>query len=104
MKSISIYWNQISFNFSSPLEETGFLWEDFDYKKKTAYATIWIQDLIIADSEILLQLIVWTIFQAFYSEAQKNKLDYLQVLTINWTEVWCIDNGDSICILLKEEY
>lgn len=104
MKSISLYWNNISFNFSAPLEETGFLWENFDYKKKTAYATSGIQDLIIADSPILLQLIIWTIFQAFFSEAQKNKLDYLQVLVINNVEVWCIDNGDSICILLKEEY
>lgn len=104
MKSISLYWNTISFNFSSPLEETWFLWEDFNYKKKTAYATVWIQDIIKADSEILLQMIVWTIFQAFYSEAQKNKLDYLQVLVINDIEVWCIDNWDTICLLLKEEY
>jgi hypothetical protein len=104
MKSISIYWNSISFNFSSPLEETGFLWENFDYKKKTAYATTGIQDIIIADTSISLQLIIWTIFQAFYNEAQKSKLDYLQVLVINGTEVWCIDNWDSICILLKEEY
>ncbi|MBP9779571.1 hypothetical protein KBD33_03030 [Candidatus Gracilibacteria bacterium] len=104
MKSIFIYGNNISFNFSSPLEETGFLGEDFNYKKKTAYATTGIQDLIIADSPILLKLIVGTIFQAFYNEAQKNKLDYLQVLIINNIEVWCIDNGDSICILLKEEY
>lgn len=104
MKSISIYWNNISFQFNIPLEETGFLWENFNYKTKPAYATVWIQDLIIADSEILLQLIVWTIFQAFYNEAQKNKLDYLQVLTINNIEVWCIDNGDTICIMKKEEY
>ncbi|GAB0174575.1 MAG: hypothetical protein HHAS10_04540 [Candidatus Altimarinota bacterium] len=104
MKSISIYGNNISFNFSLPLEETGYIGEDFNYKNKTAYATLGIHDLIIADSDILLQLIVGTIFQAFYSEAQKNKLDYLQVLVINNIEVWCIDNGDSICIMLKEEY
>lgn len=104
MKSISIYWNDISFTFSLPIEETGFLWEDFNYKNKKAYATLWIQDLIIADSPMLLQLIIWTIFQAFYSEAQKNKLDYLQALTLNGTEVWCIDNGDTICIMKKEEY
>lgn len=104
MKSISIYWNNISFNFSSPLEETGFIWEDFNYKSKTSYATIWIQDIIKADSPILLQLIIWTIFQAFYSKAQESKLDYLQTLIINNIEVWIIDNGDSICLMTKEEY
>lgn len=104
MKSISIYWNNISFQFNTPLEETGFIWEDFNYKIKSAYATIWIQDLITAETPMLLQLIVWTIFQAFYNEAQKNRLDYLQVLTINDIEVWCIDNWESICIMTKEEY
>lgn len=104
MKSISIYWNSISFNFSLPIEETNFIWEDFDYKKKVSYATAWIQDIIKADSPMLLQMIIWTIFQGYFTEAQKNKLDYLQVLVINGIEVWCIDNWDSICLMTKEEY
>lgn len=104
MKSISLYWNIISFNFSLPLEETNFIWEDFDFKKKHAYATVGIQDVIKYDTDITLQLILWTIFQAFYSKAQVSKLDYLQVLTINDIEVWIIDNGDTICLMTKEEY
>jgi hypothetical protein len=104
MSTLQIWWNTISINFSLPIEETGYIWEDFDYKKKHAYATVGIQDIIKYDTDINLQLIIWTIFQAFYSKAQESKLDYLQVLTINDIEVWIIDNGDIICLMKKEEY
>lgn len=104
MSTYTIWWNTISINFSLPIEETGFIWEDFDYKKKHAYATIGIQEIIKYDTDISLQLILWTIFQAYYNKAQQLKLDYLQTLTINDIEVWIIDNGDTICLMLKEEY
>lgn len=104
MSTYTIWWNTISINFSLPIEETGFIWEDFDYKKKHAYATIWIQELIKHNTDISLQLILWTIFQAYYNKAQESKLDYLQTLTINDIEVWIIDNGETICIMTKEEY
>ncbi|NRH21356.1 hypothetical protein HOO68_04905 [Candidatus Gracilibacteria bacterium] len=104
MSIYTIWGNTISINFSLPIEETGFIGEDFDYKKKHAYATIGIQEIIKHDTTISLQLILGTIFQAFYHKAQESKLDYLQTLTINDTEVWIIDNGDTICIMKKEEY
>lgn len=104
MSTYTIWWNTISINFSLPIEETGFIWEDFDYKKKYAYATLWIQEIIKYDKDITLQLILWTIFQSFYNKAQESKLDYLQTLIINDIEVWIIDNGETICIMRKEEY
>ncbi len=104
MSTYTIWWNTISINFSLPIEETGYIGEDFNYKNKTSYATIGIQEIIKYDTDITLQLILWTIFQAFYSKAQESKLDYLQTLVINDIEVWIIDNWDTICIMTKEEY
>jgi hypothetical protein len=44
------------------------------------------------------QLIIGEVFKTFYQTAKVQKLDYLQKLSINGTEVWCIDDGgSSIC-------
>ncbi len=104
MKSISIYWNNIVFQFNSPLAETNFTAEDFDLAKKSAYVTIGIQDLLNTDYEFEVNEIYSKILTTISSKAKTIKLDYLQKISINWIEVWCIDNWDNICLMTKEEY
>lgn len=104
MKEITIWNTSIEFQFNEPLEETWFISETFDIRQKPAYGTNWITDIIKGKSEIHTQLIIGQIFQEFYQTAKIQKLDYLQKLSINEIEVWCIDNGSTICLLTKEEY
>ncbi len=104
MKTLSIFWNNIEFSFNSPVEETWYISEDFDFNKKTAYATQWIQELLKSNNEIQMSLIIWEVFKTLKKQTNSQKLDYLQTIKINNIEVWCIDNWDSICLLTKEEY
>jgi hypothetical protein len=104
MKTLSIFWNNIKFNFNSPVEETWHISEDFDFNKKTAYATLWIQELIKYNNETQIRLVIWEIFKTLKKQTNSQKLDYLQVININWIDTWCIDNWESICLLTKEEY
>lgn len=46
MKTLMIEGNAIEFKFNSPLEETGFISEDFNYLQKPANATIGVIDII----------------------------------------------------------
>lgn len=104
MKTLNIFWNNIEFNFNSPVSETWYISEDFDFNKKTAYATQWVQALLKYNNEIQVSLIVWEVFKTLKNQTNSQKLDYLQVIKINNTEIWCIDNWDTICLLTKEEY
>lgn len=102
--SLYILWNSISFSFSRPVKETGYIWETFDFLQKPAYATLGIQELIREEKGDTVQFVLSAIFQAYKKEAQKQPLDYLQVLTINGVEVWIIDDGAEICLMTKGEY
>ncbi len=104
MKTLNIFWNSIKFNFNLPIEETWYISENFDYIKKSAYATSWIKDLLKFTNEIQVSLIIWEIFKILKNQTNSQKLDYLQTIIINDIEVWCIDNWDSICLMTKEEY
>jgi hypothetical protein len=44
------------------------------------------------------------IFSLLRNRAAESELDYLQKLSINGTMCWCIDDGDSVTILLPSEY
>ena len=105
MKTL-IYGNtKIELQFNEPVEETGYTKESFDITKRHSYATIWISELLNSESEIQTQFIVGQIFQEYYQMGKIQELDYLQKLTINWTEVWLIDDwASTICLLKKEEY
>ncbi|GAB0175324.1 MAG: hypothetical protein HHAS10_12030 [Candidatus Altimarinota bacterium] len=100
----SIFGNTITFSFNTPVSETGFLSENFDLTKKSAYATIGIQDLLKFKNDIQLQFILSKIFSAINETAKIQKLDYFQNININGNDVWCIDDGNTICLMLKEEY
>lgn len=102
--NISVYGNSIHFEFNVPTRETGFLSENFDIREKRAYATCGIEELLKFQWDIMLQMILWAIFGTLSKTAKIQKLDYLQHITINEVEVWCIDNGESICLMRKEEY
>lgn len=104
MSNLSLHWNKIIFQFNSPLAETNFTAEDFDLSKKSSYVTIGIQDLLNTDNEFEINEIYSKILTTISSKAKTVKLDYLQKVSINWTEVWCIDNGYDICLMTKEEY
>lgn len=104
MNSYLINWNNIKFNFNQPIEETWYIKEDFNIHSKISYATIWIQELLNYDNDFMLQIIIWKIFNKLYEIAKTRNLDYLQILEINGNEVWCVDNWDTICLLIKEEY
>jgi hypothetical protein len=56
------------------------------------------------DNDFQLQFIIAWIFKILKEETKNQKLDYLQVININWVEIWGIDNWDTICLLTKEEY
>lgn len=102
--NLSVYWNSITFAFNIPTKETGYLSETFDIREKRAYATCWIEELLKFEWDIMLQMILGAIFGTLSKTAKIQKLDYLQYITINEVEVWCIDNGESICLMRKEEY
>jgi hypothetical protein len=100
----SLHWNTVSFAFDAPIRETGYLAETFDLGKKSAYATLGIQELIYSKDYIVLQIVLWAIFSTLSKTAKIQKLDYIQNITLNGVEVWCIDDGESICLMTKGEY
>ncbi len=104
MKTFEFLWNKIIFSFNSPVQETWYISEDFDFTKKSSYATLWVQTLLKFDNDFQLQFIIWEIFKILKEETKNQKLDYLQIININNIEIWCIDNWDTICLLTKEEY
>lgn len=105
MKEIIIWNTSIELQFNEPVAETGYIKESFDITKRHSYATIWISQLLNTKSEIQTQFIVGQIFQEYYRIGKIQELDYLQKLTINWTEVWLIDDwASTICLLTKSEY
>ncbi len=44
------------------------------------------------------------IFSLLRKRAAETDLDYLQKLTINDIQCWCIDDGNAVTILLPSEY
>lgn len=78
-------------------------WDKFNFwderNRKATVATVWIMDLCFNSSEV----VRW-IFIDLNKKSNETKLDYLQVLSIDWTEVWCIDDWNVITLLTKEEY
>lgn len=100
----SIFWNSINFSFNPPVSETWYLWEDFDLNKKSAYITIGIQDLLNTENEFEVNEIYSKILKTISDKAKISKLDYLQKVSINWIETWCIDDWNTICLMTKEEY
>lgn len=104
MKTFEFLWNKIIFSFNSPVQETWYISEDFDFTKKSSYATLWVQKLLKFDNDFQLQFIISWIFKILKEETKNQKLDYLQIININSVEIWCIDNWDTICLLTKEEY
>lgn len=104
MKTFEFLWNKIIFSFNSPTKETLYLNEDFDFNKKQSYSTQWVQELLKFDNDFQLQFIISWIFKILKEETKNKKLDYLQIININNTEIWCIDNWDTMCLMTKEEY
>ncbi|MDD2892188.1 MAG: hypothetical protein PHQ95_04435 [Candidatus Gracilibacteria bacterium] len=104
MKTLTIEGNVIEFKFNPPLEETGFIGEDFDYIKKPAYGTIGITELIKSNNDTMVQMIIGRVFQELFKTGKVQSLDYLQVVVINDEETWVIDNGSTICWMTKSEY
>ena len=102
--NISSFGNSIFFYFNSPEKETGYLSETFDLSKKRAYATSGIQEILHFRNDLVLQVILWAIFGTLNKTAKLQKLDYLQNIRINEVDVWCIDDGENICLMTKEEY
>lgn len=102
--TISLHWNIVYFSFDAPIRETGYLAETFDLSKKRAYATLWIQELIHSKNDIVLQIVLWAIFGTLGKTAKIQKIDYIQNITLNGVEVWCIDDGEIICLMTKGEY
>lgn len=92
----------IEFEFNAPISCSGGIAETFDYLEKTAYATIGVSDLLGGDT--FAHIILGQIFRTFLERAKKQKLDYLQKLSINGVESWCLDNGETIALLLPDEY
>lgn len=104
MLTLFILWNNITFSFNPPVSETWFLAEDFDFTKKPAYATQWVQELLKYTNELQIQSILWKIFHTITSTVEVQKLDYLQNININWVDTWLIDDGNTICLMTKGEY
>lgn len=100
----TIFWNTINFSFNAPVSETGFLAENFDLNKKSAYITIGIQDLLSTTNEFEVNEIYSKILKTISNKAKVSKLDYLQKVSINWIDTWCIDDWNTICLMTKEEY
>jgi hypothetical protein len=93
---------EVKFEFNPPVEETGFLKEGFDSVAKPAYATPGIAEIIERSTPI--QPVVSEIFRIFRERAKHSSLDYLQKLSLDGEKVWCIDDGNSVCLLTPAEY
>ena len=97
--------NRLVFAFNTPIKETGYLSETFDTTKKPAYATPWIEALIECnDNEFLFRTVLGNTFGILRSRAATEKLDYIQNIKLNGVDVWCIDDGNTVCLMTKEEY
>lgn len=104
MEAYQIRGKKVEFKFSVPTKENGDIAEDFDFSKKPAVATCGIEDLFPDFSLFDFQVFVKTVFAILRAKAALQRMDYLQVITIEGKEVWCIDNGCDICLLNKDEY
>ncbi len=58
MKTLILEGNVIEFKLNPPIEETNFTSEDFDFQRKSSYATIGITELIQANNNIIASMIV----------------------------------------------
>lgn len=103
MKTLQLLWNTIKFEFNQINRENN-ISEDFNFHKKVSYATLWVKELLKFNNEFELQIIIWQIFNTLYLKAKEIKLDYLQIIEINWISIFWIDNWDYETLLLKEEY
>lgn len=102
MEAVRIGKLEVKFEFNPPVSETGFLKEDFDSVTKPAYATPGIAEAIEPSAPT--RLAVTEIFRIFRERARTTPLDYLQKLSLNGTEAWCLDDGNSVCLLTPSEY
>lgn len=96
--TINVFRNTIEFDFN--VSSDGWISENFSKSEK--YATAQVSELLGNDT--LWQIALWKIFETLAKVAETTKLDYIQHLTINWEQVWCIDNGDYITLLTPDEY
>jgi hypothetical protein len=89
---------------SQPIFSGGGLKEDFNFYRKPAYMTPWVQALFDENNPHYAQLFLGHLLPLYFEMAKVHPLDYLQKLTIDQTPVWLIDDGATICLLLPEEY
>lgn len=101
MKAITILNTDLKFQFNPPTEENWGISEDFNYQKQPAYATA---DVVNTINNPYSQIVIWKIFQILHEQSKIQKLDYLQKLSINETEVWALHNWDYMTLLLPENY
>lgn len=104
METLRIGNIEVIFEFNEPLEETGFISETFDFISKPAYATIGISEIVSQKTDV--QPVIFEIFRTFRERAKLSKLDYLQKLSIEGEDAWCIDSGmgGTICLMKPCEY
>jgi hypothetical protein len=88
MKTLTLEKNAIKFSFNSPIEETGFIKETFDFQNKPSYATIGITELLQTDNSVIASMIVGRVFRELQITSKVQNLDYLQVVNLipnrNW--------------------
>ena len=103
MVTYSIFENTVVFDFNSPAKECGYIAETFD--KEHSIYTRTVESFLAENNAIdLVPFIAGRIVGILHQKARGIPLDYLQKLTVNGELLWCIDDGNSVCLMFPEDY
>lgn len=104
----NILWNSIELLFNEYLEWERYIENNFDFSSNIIVLTFWITDILhFKDEEwlrIAQQIIFNDIITKIKKEAETKKLDFMQVIIINWDKCLLIDNWNDICLMASWEY
>lgn len=104
MKTYSILWNRITFEFNRPDKEWPFKNKEFEYSTQIFYWTFWINKLLKYSNDIQNKIIMENILKLLAYQSYEQKLNIFQKLTINHMPVLCVNDWTYIRLITEDEY
>jgi len=104
----TILWNTIELIFNESMVWERYINLDFDSSTTISVTTHGINDILIYKDEeefrVFQQIIFNDIISKMKTEAQEKRLDFIQIIIINWVKCAFIEHHSHICIMATEEY
>ena len=104
MKTYSILWNRITFEFNHPDKEWPFKYKEYNYSTQICYGAFWIFKLIKYSNDIQKKIIIENIFNILANQSCDERLNIFQNLSINHIPVLCVDDWHDIRLTTIDEY